>query len=75
MPSKKCRNPSCTEVNPEFYSNRHLCKKCYLEQVKETRKKPQAPSVDALEKDIKELRSLVNILIKKLDEVNLRSES
>ena len=43
--------------------------------MKETRKKPQAPSVDALEKDIKELRSLVNILIKKLDEVNLRSES
>jgi hypothetical protein len=72
MPSKKCKNPSCTETNPEFYAHRNLCKKCYLEHNKETRKKPQSPSVDALEKDIAELRSIVNILIKKLDEVTIK---
>lgn len=68
MPSKKCKNPSCTETNPEFYSHRNLCKKCYLEHKREARKKPK-PNIELLEKEIKELKDVINMLTEKLDKI------
>jgi hypothetical protein len=75
MPSKKCRNPSCTEVNPEFYSYRHLCKKCYLDHNREKRKKLKEEKEEIyeshIEDEIKELRSIINILTKRLDDITI----
>jgi hypothetical protein len=72
MPSKKCRNPLCTEVNPEFYSYRHLCKKCYLDHNREKRKKLKEENYEShIEDEIKELRSIINILTKRLDDITI----
>jgi len=32
--SKKCSNPNCEELFPEFYNGRNQCKVCYLAVVK-----------------------------------------
>ena len=38
MPSKKCKNPSCTETDPEFYAHRNLCKNVILNETEKGKK-------------------------------------
>ena len=73
MPSKQCKNPSCAETDPKFYAHRNLCKKCYLEQNREREKgyREKAKANPNIRNEIKELKSIIDILMKRLDEITI----